>query len=156
MPDPPPTKKKEDRKRGGTSADEQPPEPSEPRTYLNTDKYTWNAPRASPPKKMCVVSSGRVGAMHHQPANFFTQLQGCAALRDEMNSFCATLDVTLDWASFDDDELRGLDAPLLQSMGVGATLAARIIAKLRGTQSSRHRGRPGAPPSDCAGSAEPT
>ena len=64
-------------------------------------------------------------------------LVGGKSIRDEMAAFCAKLSVTLDCAAFDDDELRGLDLELVQSMGVDRAPAARIVAKLRGLMEAR-------------------
>ena len=111
----PPASPKDEKKRG--AADNEP---------LTEPWVHTQPPRPQiPKKKMCVVSSGRVGAKAHAGA-IMQLLRGAPGLRHEMISFCAALDVSLDWASFDDEELRGLDASLLRSMGVAARPAERI------------------------------
>ena len=91
---------------------------------------------------MCVHSSGRQGASAHQPASVpVGEALRIAAdgkqLREEMVAFCAKLSVTLDWAAFDDDELRGINLDIVQAMGVDPPVAARVVAKLRGLMERR-------------------
>ena len=91
---------------------------------------------------MRVPSSGRQGAKAHAPQSAVLQdmLANPAEqpVRAEMAAFCASLSppVTLNWATFDEDEVRGLTVDLVKEMGVPAPQAARIIAKLRGWQAA--------------------